>query len=132
MKNLLLDTHIWIWSVTQPERLSRRVRAAVENPQVVKWLSPISPWEVCLLIERGRLDFGMSGPAWISQALRAIPVREASLTHDIAVESRSLAGISQDPADRFIVATARVLELTLVTSDREILKSTACAVLSNA
>lgn len=132
MKNLLLDTHIWIWSVTQPERLSRRVRAAVENPQVVKWLSPISPWEVCLLIERGRLDFGMSGPVWISQALRAIPVREASLTHDIAVESRSLAGISQDPADRFIVATARVLELTLVTADREILKSTACAVLSNA
>lgn len=131
MKNLLLDTHIWIWSVTQPERLSRRVRAAVENPQVVKWLSPISPWEACLLIERGRLDFGMSGPDWTRQALRALPLREAGLTHEIAIESRRLAGVSPDPADRFIVATARLLDLTLVTADREILKSTACAVLSN-
>lgn len=131
MRNLLLDTHIWVWSLTEPERLSRKVRAAVENPQVVKWLSPISAWEVCLLIERGRLDFGMSGPDWTRQALRAIPLREAGLTHEIAVESRRLSGVSQDPADRFIVATARLLELTLVTADREIVTSTACAVLWN-
>lgn len=74
----------------------------------------------------------MSGPVWTGLALRDLPVREAGLTHEIAVESRRLTGIAQDQADRFIVATARVLELRLVTADRELLKSTACAVLSNA
>lgn len=73
----------------------------------------------------------MSGPDWTRQALRAIPLREAGLTHEIAVESRRLSGVSQDPADRFIVATARLLELTLVTADREIVTSSACAVLWN-
>ena len=52
---LLLDTHIWVWSQLEPDRLSRRVRAALQNPEVELWLSPISVWELLLLIEGRRV-----------------------------------------------------------------------------
>jgi PIN domain nuclease of toxin-antitoxin system len=51
--NLLLDTHIWLWSLLSPERLTPTVRAALTSGDRRLWLSPRSVWEACLLIERG-------------------------------------------------------------------------------
>ena len=75
----------------------------------------------------------MTGPAaeWVEQMVQALPRREAPLTHEIALVSRQLALSHQDPADRFIVATARVMGLTLVTADERLLQSTEYAVLAN-
>ena len=56
---LLLDTYIWIWSVAEPERLSSRVRNALDSSENEIWLSPISIWEFLLLVEKGRLTPGM-------------------------------------------------------------------------
>ncbi|TMB56459.1 MAG: type II toxin-antitoxin system VapC family toxin, partial [Deltaproteobacteria bacterium] len=53
--NLLLDTHVWLWSHTEPERLTKRVTAAVTDRANDLWLSPISIWEFLLLAQRGRL-----------------------------------------------------------------------------
>ena len=63
--------------------------------------------------------------------VQAVPRREAALTHDIAVMSRQLQLPHQDPADRFLAATAAVLGLTLVTSDERLLQSTEYAVMAN-
>ena len=83
------------------------------------------------MVERGRL--AVTGPAaeWVEQMVQALPRREAPLTHEIALVSRQLALSHQDPADRFIAATARVMGLTLVTADERLLQSTEYAVLAN-
>lgn len=128
---LLLDTHIWLWALLEPERLTPAVRAALESPENELWLSPISVWEAVVLAERGRLAVNAAPAEWVQEMVRAIPRREAPVTHDIAVASRQLSLSHQDPADRFIAATAQVMGLTLVTADERLLHSSEYARLAN-
>ena len=128
---LLLDTHIWLWALLEPERLAGDVRAALQAPENELWLSPISVWEAMVLAERGRLSVKSDAQDWVRQMVDAIPRREAPLTHEIALMSRQLSLAHQDPADRFLAATARVLDLTLVTADERLLASTEYAVMAN-
>ncbi|MCC6540135.1 MAG: type II toxin-antitoxin system VapC family toxin [Bryobacterales bacterium] len=118
---LLLDTHVWLWFLAGDKRLSRRQRQAIEDPAAVLFLSPISLWETCLLIEQGRLPAKAgSTHQWIEQARQALPVREAPLTFAIAALSRQIDLPHQDPADRFIAATALELKMPLLTSDERL------------
>ena len=128
---LLLDTHIWLWALLEPERLSATVTAALESPENELWLSPISVWEAMVLAERGRIAINAAPADWVQEMVRAIPRREAPLTHDIAVASRQLSLSHQDPADRFLAATAQVMRLTLVTADDLLLHCTDYARLAN-
>ncbi|MBI4304741.1 MAG: type II toxin-antitoxin system VapC family toxin [Chloroflexi bacterium] len=120
---LLLDTHIWIWSLLEPVRLSSRVRRSLEDPANELWLSPISVWETLLLAEKGRIQIDDSPARWIETVMRAFPVRDATLTREVAIASRAVDLPQQDPADRFIAASAIVYELTLVTADERLLRS---------
>jgi PIN domain nuclease of toxin-antitoxin system len=120
---LLLDTHIWLWGLLEPERLSARVRKALVQPANEIWLSSISVWEALLLAEKGRLDLEGEPQTWIGRALDRMPVREAPVSIEIARESRRMAMAHEDPADRFLAATARVLDLVLVTADRHLLRT---------
>ena len=128
---LLLDTHIWLWALLEPERLSPAVRAALASAENELWLSPISVWEALLLAERGRVRVDTAPTEWVQRMVRALPRREAALTHDIAVASRQLTLSHDDPADRFLAATAQVLGLTLVTADARLIASTEYAVMAN-
>jgi len=128
---LLLDTHIWIWSLLEPARLSRKVRAALESPDNELWLSPVSTWELLILIEKGRVSIDRDPVPWVAEVSRAVALREAALTHDVAMESRVIDLPHQDPADRFLAATARVYDLTLVTADTRLLGSRRIATLAN-
>lgn len=128
---LLLDTHIWLWALLEPERLSPAVRAALASAENELWLSPISVWEALLLAERGRVRVDTAPTEWVQRMVRALPRREAALTHDIAVASRQLTLSHEDPADRFLAATAQVLGLTLVTADARLIASTEYAVMAN-
>lgn len=128
---LLLDTHIWIWSLLDPAKLSRRVRAELETPDNELWLSPISVWELLILIDKGRVEVDKDPIPWVAEVSRASALREAAVTHDVAVESRVIDLPHQDPADRFLAATARVYDLTLVTADDRLLGSRRIATLAN-
>lgn len=119
---LLLDTHIWLWSVLEPEHLAPGVAEALEEPSNELWLSPISVWELMVLVEKGRLVLDRPPARWIADVCGAVPLRDAPLTRHVAVESRRLALSHEDPADRFIAATAKVYDLTLVTSDERLLQ----------
>jgi PIN domain nuclease of toxin-antitoxin system len=77
---LLLDTHIWIWSLLEPARIETRVAKALENPANEKWLSPISIWECMVLVGKGRVKLNMDVEEWIARALTEFPPREAPLT----------------------------------------------------
>jgi PIN domain nuclease of toxin-antitoxin system len=128
---LLLDTHIWLWSVLEPKCLSPRVAEALENPESELWLSPISIWELLILCEKGRMALDEEVEVWIRRAMRALPLREASVTFEVARETGRLPLPHRDPADHFLVATAKVFELTLVTADEHLLKARDISVLAN-
>jgi PIN domain nuclease of toxin-antitoxin system len=129
--NLLLDTHIWLWSLLDPDRLGRDVAAALEDRGNACWLSPISTWELLILTSRGRVQLDRDPGVWIREVLAALPFREAPLTHEVALRSRSIELAHDDPADRFLLATALVYELTLVTADERLLESRACPLLAS-
>ena len=128
---LLLDTHIWAWSLLDPERLGAEVRTALAEPDNELWLSPISAWELVLLIERGRIDVDRPAVEWVQEALDRVPLREAELNHAVALRSRTVSLPHEDPADRFLAATALVYELTLVTADQRLLDGSGYAALPN-
>jgi PIN domain nuclease of toxin-antitoxin system len=128
---LLMDTHIWVWSALDRKRLSARVTAAMEDPKNELWLSPISLWEVLTLCQKNRLMLHPNPQAWIINALDTIPAREAQMTYQVAQETARVQLPHRDPADRFLLATARVFDLTLVTADEQLLKSRQAPLLAN-
>jgi len=126
--NLLLDTHIWIWSQLQPRKLSRRVSAELSNVKNELWISPVSIWEALVQMQKGRIR--VDNPyTWIKKYSEQL--REAPLTKEIVTTAMVLVFPHADPADRFLAATAKVLNLTLVTNDRNLLDSTEISTLSN-
>ncbi len=128
---LLLDTHIWVWSLLEPRRLATGVSEALEHAGNELWLSPISTWEILVLAAKGRLELDRDPDAWVRAALVAASFREAPLTHAVALRSRSVSLAHDDPADRFLTATALVYGLVLVTADDRLLQSEACRMLAN-
>jgi PIN domain nuclease of toxin-antitoxin system len=116
---LLLDTHIWLWSLGEPKRLSGRVQGELKDPNNELWLSPVSIWEALLLQARGRIHLHGSVREWAAKATSHF--REAPLTHEIVVAAHELPFQHSDPADRFLAATAEILNLTLVTADHRLL-----------
>lgn len=118
---LLLDTHIWIWCVSARERIGPGLAAAVASSENELWLSPVSIWEFLLLLERGRLRLHGETEKVIHEALRVLPLKEASLSNEVALELTKVSLDHNDPADRFLVATARIYNLTLVTADERLL-----------
>jgi PIN domain nuclease of toxin-antitoxin system len=117
---ILLDTHIWIWHLIGSAEMGRKHRRILEDDSSEIWLSPISIWETSLLIERKRLPVKQTAKEWINAALIEFPIKEASLTFSIANRSRIIKLSHEDPADRFIAATAAEMKLTLLTADHRL------------
>lgn len=127
MTRLLLDTHVLVWWVHSPGRLSRPQRKALESvddagPAIV---AGISLWEVAMLHERGRIRLSLPLRDWLEKATAPPRVRIQGLTPPIAAALAELAGsdLPRDPADRILVATARVLGAKLVTQDEALRRS---------
>jgi PIN domain nuclease of toxin-antitoxin system len=121
---LLLDTHALVWSVEERPRLGsgakRAINIAARLSQVA--VSAISPWEVALLVSKGRLHLSTDAMVWVRNALSKPGVNLVPLEPEIAVVSTRLPfEMHADPADRILVATARHLGATLVTADRALL-----------
>ena len=128
---LLLDTHIFLWSLLEPTRLTQRVACELENPANELWLSPITIWEMLVLAEKRRVILNPDPFAWIRNVLKTTPLKEAPLNYEVAIQSRALDLRHQDPVDRFLAATALVYELTLVTADERLLGSRKFSTLAN-
>ena len=116
--NLLLDTHIWLWALIEPERLPPAAAATITTEGTRCWLSSLSIWEALMLAERGRIEVDGDAASWVREALSRWPLEIADLSAEIAFASRRLPTAHADPVDRFLLATARVLDLTLVTADK--------------
>jgi PIN domain nuclease of toxin-antitoxin system len=103
----------------EPGKLGKRVLHELKDSQNENWLSPISTWEALTLNAKGRIQLPADLAEWVRRATS--PLREAPLTHEIALLARQLVLPHNDPADHFLVATAQLLKLTLVTADANLL-----------
>jgi PIN domain nuclease of toxin-antitoxin system len=101
----------------------------LEDSANERWLSPISTWEALMLNAKGKIRLHGNLEEWVTRATALF--REAPLTHEIAFVARQLNLPHQDPADRFLAATAKVLDLTLVTADTQLLGLGEIATLGN-
>jgi PIN domain nuclease of toxin-antitoxin system len=129
---LLLDTHIWLWALLEPNRLGRRTAAALKDAATEKWLSPISIWEFMVLTDKGRVKLPALQPEdWVARALNEFPIREAPLTSEVVFAIRTLRLPHRDPADAFLAATAKTFDLTLVTVDTRLSGVEGISILAN-
>ena len=118
---VLLDTHVWLWYLLGEPYLSQTHRNIIDDESNDLSVSSITIWEAHLLIERGRLAVTDPPAVWIEKAIRTMQVREAVITFAIAARSRSIMLDHQDPADRFIAATAAEMKAPLLTADQRLL-----------
>ena len=120
----LLDTHTLVWLLDGNERLGKKSRTLIQASAQADtlYVSAITPWEIAMLVSKGRLTLVQEVGEWLRIAISLPGVRMAPLSIDVSVASTRLSGtFHSDPADRIIVATARQLGATLVTEDKLIL-----------
>lgn len=118
---IVLDTHVWLWWLADPPRLSPAARRAIDEAEAVG-VSAVSAWELAMLVGRRRISLDRDVATWVRQALAHARVRPHPLTADVAVAAGLLdrQGFPGDPADRFIYATAQASRALLVTRDAAI------------
>lgn len=125
MNRLLLDTHVWLWLANGDKSLTvssrNLINKAAEEGEI--YVSAISAWEISMLEVKGRITLKQPCSVWMEMALDVANLHMLPLSIPIAVESCRLPGhFHEDPADRIIVATARIEHLTLLTRDNRILQ----------
>ncbi len=120
----LLDTHIWLWMVDDPRRISEHILPIVSNAENYPFsLSAISVWEVAKKVSLGKLQMSVPIRDWVMKATRSLFIDLVPLSIDVSLESTMLPGaFHRDPADQMIVATARYLDLVLLTVDQKIIE----------
>ena len=121
---ILLDTHVLVWAVDGDKRLGAKAARAIDDARRSAriGISAITPWEIALLAEKGRLRLALDVGAWLDAVLDVQGVDLLPLEPTIAVGSVRLPGnFHKDPADRLIIATARHWRVPLATADRAIL-----------
>lgn len=111
---IVLDTHVWLWWISDPGRLSHAARSAIDaGPRI--GISMLSAWEVAMLVARGRIELDREVSTWVRQAVsrdRVEPVAPSVAAEAALLDGETFPG---DPVDRLIYATARALRARLVT-----------------
>jgi PIN domain nuclease of toxin-antitoxin system len=121
---IVLDTHAWIWFISNPDLLSKRakkaVNAAVKDKSIL--ISSISAWELALLVTKKRMKLTLDVTDWIAKSESLPFIQFVPVTNSIAVKSVNLPlPLHPDPADRIIIATALSVGAPLVTKDKKLL-----------
>jgi PIN domain nuclease of toxin-antitoxin system len=122
---------VFLWVVNADKKLGRKTKRLLEKADTEIWLSPITLWECLMLDHAGKVRLEPTPLRWIRDVLAEYPFREAPLNHEVALETRGVSLDHEDPADRFLAATASVYDLTLLTGDERLLEGSGFAVIPN-
>jgi PIN domain nuclease of toxin-antitoxin system len=115
---ILLDTHVWLWMVTEPDRLSSSQRDTLIDPETELYLSSVSIWELTIKLSVGKLKYTGNAAVQIPIHIAQTGVRALSVTAEHALAVLELPPHHRDPFDRMLIAQARVEALTLMTADQ--------------
>jgi len=113
---LLLDTHVFLWLLAEPERLGDSL-ANVEDRRTELWVSAASAWEIAIKHGLGKLSLPEPPEQYVPGRVRAIGASALPVEHAHALAVSSLPPLHRDPFDRLLVAQAQVLGLHLLTAD---------------
>ncbi|MGI8657808.1 MAG: type II toxin-antitoxin system VapC family toxin [Candidatus Limnocylindria bacterium] len=117
---LLLDTHVWIWWLTAPDRLTSEASSALSDADSRLCLSPASTWELMVKSAAGRVTVSGSVEALVEEAISASGVQPLPIEHAHALQLRRLPAHHRDPFDRMLIAQAQADQMILVTADRQL------------
>lgn len=120
---IVLDTHVWWWILSEPDMVSKKAFDLIKKtPPGERAIASISIWEFAMMVSRNKIRLSIPPEKWLDYAVNKTGLTVFDLSGKIALESCSLPGdFHKDPADRIIVATARVAKATLITKDKKIL-----------
>lgn len=125
---LLLDTHVFLWLLSAPERLGEHSRS-VEDTANDSFFSSASSWEIAVKVDLGRLSLPDVPARYVPDRMRAIGVQPLAVEHVHALAVADLPMLHKDPFDRMLVAQARHMGLTIVTADADIARYDVPAIL---
>lgn len=118
---IILDTHAWIWFVTESPYLSHNALSSIKDNDICG-ICAISCWEVAMLVEKKRIGFSFPIDEWINLALSNVLL--LPLSPEISIKAARLGNTFHgDPADRIITATAILNGCPLITKDERIQNS---------
>ena len=117
MNRLLLDTHVWLWSITNPPKLGREVLRLLENPGNDIFFSAASSWEIAIKYRLGRLPLPESPHKFIPPRLIRDGIKPLPVEHHHACHVADLPDIHRDPFDRLLIAQAQTEHLVFITAD---------------
>ncbi len=113
---LLLDTHVFLWLQTEPERVGQHL-ALVEDPRTALLVSAVSSWEIAIKHALGRLALPEAPEHYVPARLRAIGAQPIAVEHAHALAVAGLEPLHRDPFDRLLVAQALILDAVILTAD---------------
>ena len=120
MKRLLLDTHVWLWSITTPRKLGKEGRSLLENTDNELFLSAASSWEIAIKYRLGRLALPEPPHTFIPPRLIRDCIRPLPVEHHHACLVANLPDLHRDPFDRLLIAQAQTEHMTFITADQEL------------
>jgi len=114
---ILLDTHVWLWTLISPQRIPLDVREIFAERKNPLLLSAASSWEIAIKYRLGRLPLPEPPSQFIPPRLMRDGIEPLSVQHDHAQAVAELPAHHKDPFDRLLIAQARIERLVLVTAD---------------
>jgi len=115
---ILLDTHCWLWWLTEPERLSQEVRNMLEDGSNEVFLSAASSWEIAIKYSLGKLHLPEPPERFVPKRLARDAISSLPVEHIHALRVAELPYHHKDPFDRLIISQATIEKLPIVTVDR--------------
>ena len=119
---LVLDTHVFLW-LANGDELPKAIALEIGKPMVQLFISSITAWEIFMLVKKDFIILDRPAPLWVEESMKQCKVECIDVSPTIAFTATDLEWPHRDPADRFIIATAKHLDSALATCDKQIQKS---------
>jgi PIN domain nuclease of toxin-antitoxin system len=117
MSSYLLDTHTWLWMLTEPDRLRPETRELLTDPREDLLLSAVSSWEIAIKYRLGKLPLPEPPTTYVPDRIRRTGVTPLAVEHDHALRVSELPERHRDPFDRLLICQAQALRIAVITAD---------------
>jgi PIN domain nuclease of toxin-antitoxin system len=117
VKRYLIDTHVWLWMQSQPDRLSVETRAMVQDVRISILFSAASAWEIAIKYRLGKLALPEPPASYVPDRMRRSGTSPLPVDHAHTLRTAELPDHHRDPFDRVLVAQAQLLGLAIITAD---------------
>ncbi|ORA76976.1 type II toxin-antitoxin system VapC family toxin [Mycobacterium malmoense] len=120
MKRYLVDTHVWLWMQSDPDRLRDEAREIVQDARNSVLLSAASAWEIAIKYRLGKLPLPEAPASYLPDRMRRSGTSPLPVDHAHALRTAELPDHHRDPFDRLLIAQAQLLDLTIMTADEQL------------